>query len=204
MPISVRVYNPVSEGSSKRSTGYASRNAIPYKQIMQMSQETIKAELELWQKKESELQGRKDIHARAALKVARLNIRRLGKRYAVVFTKLPYPDDMPVDTAGKSFHCVSPLNWADEERIEEEFFLQRREERIEQLVSLVKSDKMIKVEITFKQDEAYFEIIKSRRIIKEEKVSDIMTMREARAILRAGTEGLLGKAFRALLTMQDR
>lgn len=200
MPIAVKVYNPAAEGSSKHTSGYASRNAIPYKEIMMMSQQAIKAKLEEWQKQEAACRGRKDIHGNAALKVARLNVRRLTKRYAAVFNKLPWPDDMPVNGSGKNFRYEAPLHWPDEERIDEQLFLLSREKRIAELVSIVKSDDLIKVEIEFKNDQAYFEFLKSKRIIREEKVSDLMTMREAREILRAGTEGFLGRAFRALLS----
>lgn len=199
MPIAVRTYTRSEEGKSKQS-GHTLRHAIPYSEIMGMTQETIKKLIREWEKKEAEARGRKDVAGKAALKIARLNLKRLTRRYAAVFRKLPHPDNMPVDRSGKTFRCVAPLPWADEERLDEELFLKAREKRIAELISLIRSDNLIKVEIEFKHDQAYFEFVKQHQIIREEKVSDLMTMSEAREILRAGTESFLGNAFRALLT----
>jgi len=89
--------------------------------------------------------------------------------------------------------------WADEARIEEELFLKARDKRIDELVRLTRSEDHIKIEIEFRDDQAYFELLVNRRVIREERVSELMTMSEARAILRSGTENFLGRAFQALL-----
>jgi len=205
MAITVKVYDQSKEagGSSGRAKGYASRNAIPYKDIMKMSQDTIKKLLTEWQIKEAELVGRKDLKAKSQLKVARLNIRRLGKRLSVVWKVLPYPDDMPVDTPGKTFRCVSPLPWAAEERVNEELFLESRDKRLSELLSIIKSDTGVKVEIRFRDDQAWFATLKGRQIIREDKVADVMTKEEVREVLRGGMEGLLGRTFKALLRRMD-
>jgi len=205
MAITVKVYDHSSEtgGSSGRTKGYASRNAIPYKTIMKMSQDSIRKALTEWQKKEAELVGRKDIKAKAQLKVARLNIRRLGKRLSVVWKILPYPDDMPVDSPGKSFRCVSPLPWADEQRVNEELFLETRDKRLEELLSIIKSDTGVKVEIRFRDDQAWFDTLKGRQVIREDKVADVMTKEEVREVFRNGMEGLLGRTLKALLRRME-
>lgn len=203
MPIAVKVFKPATESSSEtRPSAYVRNHAIRYEAIMGLSQKVIKDCIAYWQKKEDELNlsGRMDEQTQLDRKVIRLNLRRFVKRYHAVFKKLPDPKSMPVDTAGKTFRCVSPLPWRDESRIEEELFLKARDKRLAELVRLVRSDDMVKIEIVFRDDGAYFEFLKERQVVKEERVAELMTISEAREILRAGTESFLGRAFRALIS----
>jgi len=201
MPVAVKIYR---EGGSKSKSGYAYRKAIPYRDIEKMSQQSIKKLMDEWRRKEAELAGRKDLAAKAQLKVARLNIRRLGRRYAVVFNKLPYPDQMPVDSPGKVFCSTSPLPWKTEERLDEELFLESREKRVKELLRIVKSGRGFRIEIKLRDDGAWFEILKKKEVVKEEKISDVMTVHEVREVLRGGLEGMLGSTFRALLRKFDK
>ena len=200
MPQAVIIYKR-REGAGSGS-GYASRNATSYKEISKMSQGKIQTLLDENRIKEIALGSRKDIQAKAELKTVRLNIKRLGKRFNVVYKKICFDDsEIGVKALGeKDYHSQDPLTWIDERRLDEELFFKNRERTVHQLIKLIKSNRLVKVNVQLKDDGAWYQILKQKEVIKEIHISEIASEYEAREVLRNGLDHWLGTLFRAVIS----
>lgn len=201
----VEEYQARGRKGGRYSESHIARLAIPYGSLKNQTIKQLQDQMQSERDKYDKLCKRDSKIAERGRAICKLNIKRIAKKIHKLMGSLVDTNAPSVVHVDENIHYASINPFERIEQIaDEELWYKQREEKMKKFVSVLRSDKTIRVKIQFQDDGVWYKLLRRSDVLDSVHVSQIVTKEELRQILHIGIKNLLGTAFTTALGITTR